>query len=168
MRHGASSSYIDSPATGLSDYLNGRVEKLADIIVQDDKYEHLHILPIGTIPPNPTELLFDERMKQIIDTVRRQYDYVFIDCPPIELVADTQILEKLADRTIFVVRSGLFERGMLAELEQIYTEKKYKNMALILNGTEGSRGRYGYKYGYRYGYHYGYGYGYHYGSDKKG
>ena len=90
---------------------------------------------------------------------------MLIDCPPIELVADTQIIEKLADRTIFVIRAGLLERSMLVELEKIYDEKKYKNMSMILNGTEESGGRYG--YGYRYGYHYGYGSGYHYGSDEK-
>ena len=77
---------------------------------------------VGTIPPNPTELLFDDRLKQVIDTVREQYEYVLIDCPPIELVADTQIIEKLADRTIFVVRAGLLELSMLAELEKIYGE----------------------------------------------
>ena len=163
LRHGSASSYIDSPAKGLSDYLGGGIDNLNEIIVTDSKHESMDILPVGTIPPNPTELLFDERLKQVIDTVREQYDYVLIDCPPIELVADTQIIEKLADRTIFVVRAGLLERSMLAELEKIYGEKKYKNMSLILNGTEGSGGR----YGYRYGYHYGYGSGYHYGSDEK-
>ena len=167
LRHGSASSYIDSPAKGLSDYLGGRIDNLNEIIVSDPKQKSMDILPVGTIPPNPTELLFDERLKQVIDTVRGQYDYVLIDCPPIELVADTQIIEKLADRTIFVVRAGLLERSMLAELEKIYGEKKYKNMSLILNGTEGSGGLYGYRYGYRYGYHYGYGSGYHYGSDEK-
>lgn len=167
LRHGSASSYIDSPARGLSDYLGGRIDNLNEIIVSDPKQKSMDILPVGTIPPNPTELLFDERLKQVIDTVRGQYDYVLIDCPPIELVADTQIIEKLADRTIFVVRAGLLERSMLAELEKIYEEKKYKNMSLILNGTEGSGGHYGYRYGYRYGYHYGYGSGYHYGSDEK-
>ena len=167
LRHGSASSYIDSPARGLSDYLGGRIDNLNEIIVSDPKQKSMDILPVGTIPPNPTELLFDERLKQVIDTVRGQYDYVLIDCPPIELVADTQIIEKLADRTIFVVRAGLLERSMLAELEKIYGEKKYKNMSLILNGTEGSGGHYGYRYGYRYGYHYGYGSGYHYGSDEK-
>ena len=167
LRHGSASSYIDSPAKGLSDYLGGRIDNLNEIIVSDPKQKSMDILPVGTIPPNPTELLFDERLKQVIDTVRGQYDYVLIDCPPIELVADTQIIEKLADRTIFVVRAGLLERSMLAELEKIYEEKKYKNMSLILNGTEGSGGRYGYRYSYRYGYHYGYGSGYHYGSDEK-
>ena len=167
LRHGSASSYIDSPTKGLSDYLGGRIDNLNEIIVTNPKQKYLDILPVGTIPPNPTELLFDDRLKQVIDTVREQYEYVLIDCPPIELVADTQIIEKLADRTIFVVRAGLLELSMLAELEKIYGEKKYKNMSLILNGTEGSGGHYGYRYGYRYGYHYGYGSGYHYGSDEK-
>ena len=163
LRHASASSYIDSPDKGLSDYLGGRIDNLDEIIVPDPKHKSMDILPVGTIPPNPTELLFDERLKQTIDTVREQYDYVLIDCPPVELVADTQIIEKLTDRTIFVVRAGLLERSMLSELEKIYDEKKYKNMSLILNGTEGSGGRYGYCYGYRYGY----GSGYHYGSDGK-
>lgn len=123
LRHGSASSYIDSPAKGLSDYLGGRIDNLNEIIVSDPKQKSMDILPVGTIPPNPTELLFDERLKQVIDTVRGQYDYVLIDCPPIELVADTQIIEKLADRSIFVVRAGLLERSMLAELEKIYGEK---------------------------------------------
>lgn len=100
LRHGSASSYIDSPAKGLSDYLGGRIDNLDEIIVPDPKHKSMDILPVGTIPPNPTELLFDERLKQTIDTVREQYDYVLIDCPPVELVADTQIIEKLADRTI--------------------------------------------------------------------
>lgn len=163
LRHGSASSYIGSPAKGLSDYLGGRIDGLDEIIVADPNHGNLDILPVGTIPPNPTELLFDDRLGQVIDTVRERYDFVLIDCPPVELVADTQIIEKLVDRTIFVVRAGLLERSMLAELEKLYEEKKYKNMSLILNGTEGSGGR----YGYRYGYHYGYGSGYHYGSDEK-
>lgn len=164
MRHGSTSAYVGSPQTGLSNYLSGHVNNLKDIIVTDARHANLQILPVGTIPPNPTELLFSDRLKQLIDTVRSQYDYIFIDCPPIEMVADTQIIEQLADRTLFVVRTGLLERSMLPELQRIYDEKKYKNMALILNGTVGSGGHYGYRYGYRYGYHYGYGSGSYYGS----
>ncbi len=167
LRHASTSSYVGSPTVGLSDYLNGRVADLNSVVVQDSTHKNLHVLPVGTIPPNPTELLYDNRMKQIIDKVRGQYDYVLIDCPPVEMVADTQILEKFADRTIFVVRAGLFERNMLSELENLYQEKKYKNMSIILNCTEGSGGRYGYKYGYRYAYHYGYGYGYGYNYGSK-
>ncbi len=165
LRHGSASSYVDSPHKGLSDYLNGRIDKLDDIVVPVPGYNLLDILPMGTMPPNPTELISNERMKRIVNDVRDKYEYVFIDCPPIEMVADAQILEKMADRTIFVVRAGLMERDMLPELQNIYDDKTYKNMCLVLNGTEDGGGRYGYGYRNRY-YGYGYGYSYHYGSDK--
>lgn len=149
LRHGSSSTYAGSPKPGLSDYLGGHVEELDDIIVTNNKYSGLQILPIGTIPPNPTELLFSDRFKQIMDKVKGQYDYVLVDCPPIELVADTQIIGRHADRTIFIVRTGLLERSVLPELETLYQEKKYKNMCVVLNGTDTRRSN-GYRYGYGY------------------
>ncbi len=157
LRRATSSSYVESPKVGLSDFLSGRESDYKKVIVTGKIAPNLSVLPVGTIPPNPTELLFSDRMKTLVEAVRKEYDYVLIDCPPLELVADTRILEKLADRTIFVARAGLLERSMLRELEDIYAEKKYKNMAIILNGTK-SPGKYGYKYGYGYGYHH-YGYG---------
>ena len=110
------------------------------------------MLPVGTIPPNPTELLATPLFEDLITRLRELYDYIFIDCPPVDIVADTQIIEKLTDRTIFVVRAGLLERDMLPELQRMYDEKRFKNMALLLNGTEGGSNRYGYRYGYKYGY----------------
>lgn len=169
LRHGSASMLVGSPGEGLSDYLNGRTDDLQGIICRGEEnglVEGFDVMPIGTMPPNPTELLFTDRLEKMIQQMRQVYDYVFIDCPPVEIVADTQIIEKLADRTIFVVRSGLMERSMLGDIENLYKEKKFKNMALILNGTKAQGGRYGHYY--RYGYHYGYGYGYHYGSDKNG
>ncbi len=151
LRHGSASAYIDSPKPGLSEYLNGRINDLKEIIVSNKIHQNLDVIPIGTNPPNPTELLFNERMKQVIESVRSLYDYIFVDCPPIDIVADTQILEKLADRTIFVIRAGLLERSMLTELESLYINKKYKNMALILNGTDSNGGQHRYRYGYYYG-----------------
>jgi capsular exopolysaccharide synthesis family protein len=159
MRHASASSYVDSPRKGLSDYLTGRVTNLSEIIVHDPQYNHLDVLPVGVIPPNPTELLLGERFKQLIETVRGMYHCVIIDSPPIEIVADAQIIETQVDRTIFVLRSGLFEKSLLSELERLYAENKYKNMSVILNGTGGTTNRYGYqRYGYSYGYGYGYGY----------
>ena len=77
-----------------------------------------------------------------------------------DIMADTQIISQYADRTIFVVRAGLFERAMLPQLEETYKSGKYKNMSLVLNGTTAAGdGRYGYKYGYRYGYKDSYHYG---------
>ena len=61
---------------------------------------------------------------------------------------------------LFVVRAGLLKRSMLTELQNIYDTRRFKNLSLILNGTQSSGGRYSYRYGYRYGYHYGYAYGY--------
>lgn len=160
LRHGSTSSYINSPKQGLTNYLNGAVNDISKIIVPLPKYSGVDIIPIGTIPPNPTELLEENRLKELLESVRHNYDYVFIDCPPVDIVADTQIIEQYADRTIFIVRAGLLERSMLQELENMYTEKRFKNLAIILNGTISSNSRYGYKYGYKYGYQYGYGYGY--------
>ncbi len=157
LRHGSASAYLDKHAKGLSDYL-GKRERDADSLIQENPdYPNLHMLPSGTIPPNPTELLAEPSFKELIEQLRSRYDYIFIDCPPIDIVADTQIIEKLADRTIFVVRAGLLEREMLPELQRNYDEKRFKNMALVLNGTEGGGKRYGYRYGYKYGYKYGYG-----------
>ena len=156
LRHGSISSYVDSPETGLSDYLSGITDDWKKIIARDNRYENFHILPIGKVPPNPTELIENDRMEGLIEQLRSEYDFIFIDCPPIDIVADAQILEKVADRTFFVIRAGLLDRSMLPELENIYQKKRFKNLSLILNGTESTGGRYSYRYGYRYGYHYGY------------
>ncbi len=168
MRHGSTSAYISSPKTGISNYLSKGIDDINSAIVQYKGYEGLHILPVGTIPPNPTELLHEKRFGEMITTLRNSYDYILIDCPPVDIVADTQIIEEFADRTLFVVRTGLLARNMLDELENIHEEKRLKNLALILNGTYSHGGyyKYGYRYGYRYSYRYGYRYGYH-GDEKK-
>lgn len=172
MRHGSASAYISSPKTGISNYLSRGIDDIESAIVKYDGYEGMHILPVGTIPPNPTELLHEERFGKLISELRNIYDYILIDCPPVDIVADTHIIETHTDRTLFVVRTGLLSRNMLDELEIIHAEKRLKNLAIILNGTYSHGGyykysyRYGYRYSYRYGYRYGYKYGY-YGDKKK-
>lgn len=164
LRRGSTSVYVGSPHHGLSNYLAGKIEHIEDVIVPASETVRFDVLPVGTIPPNPTELLAGERLQALLANFRVRYDYILIDCPPIELVADTHIIGKYADRTIFVVRAGLLERSMLPELEALYTEHKFKNMTVLLNGTEGNGS---YRYGYRYGYHYGYGSSYYYGNEKQ-
>lgn len=164
LRRGSTSVYVGSPHHGLSNYLAGKVQRIEDVIVPASEAVHFDVLPVGTIPPNPTELLAGERFQTLLAELRTRYDYILIDCPPIELVADTHIIGKYVDETIFVVRAGLLERSMLSELQRIYTEHKFKNMVVLLNGTEGSGS---YHYGYRYGYHYGYGSNYYYGKEQK-
>ena len=166
MRHGSTSAYVNKPATGLSDYLSGGVKESDSIIVADTTCQGLHVIPIGSTPPNPTELLHGKRFSELIKEMREKFDYILIDCPPIDIIADTQIIAENADRTIFVVRANLLDRDMLYELEDIYEKKRFSNMSMILNGTYASQGRYGYRYGYSYSYGYGYGYGYGYHEKK--
>lgn len=162
LRRASLSAYVGSPKTGVSDYLNGRLDDWEGIVTPVEGYETLSVMPVGTIPPNPAELLYSPRLQPLLDALSAQYDMIFLDCPPVEIVADSSIIAKYANLTIFVVRAGLMEREMLPTIEQYYKEKRFSNMCLLLNGTMAASGHYGY---HRYGYHYGYSYGYgHYGS----
>jgi len=153
LRRGSLSAYAGKPHKGLSGYLNGKYEDYHDLIVPLGPVD---VLPCGALPPNPSELLYTPRFAQLIEAVRDEYDYVLLDCPPVEMVADPAIINRFADLTIFVVRAGLMEKGLLPEIDLWYTEKKYNNLVLLLNGTDARGGRYGYhRYGYhKYGYHY--------------
>ncbi|MCM1450891.1 MAG: polysaccharide biosynthesis tyrosine autokinase [Clostridium sp.] len=157
LRKGSLSKYggKDRKSEGISDYLAGRVSDVTEIIVHNAAGVKVDLIPSGTLPPNPTELLFSPLLPELLETLKAHYDYVFLDCPPVEVVADTSIINKLADKTIFIIRAGLLERSMLPEIEKFYTTNKYQNMSILLNGTESSHGKYGYRYGYKYGYRYG-------------
>jgi Mrp family chromosome partitioning ATPase len=101
--------------------------------------------------------LESERFSQLLQTLASEYKYIFIDCPPLDIVADTHIIGKFATESIFLIRCGLLERSMLGEVEKLYTEKKLKNLSVILNGIDIKAGKYGYKYGYNNGSNYSYG-----------
>lgn len=156
LRKASMSTFVDSPQRGISDYLNGQYEKVEDVMVKERIHKNLDVLPVGTIPPNPTELLFSERLSSLVKSMRDHYDLIVIDCPPIDIVADASIINNLVDVTIYVLRSGLLDRHMLPEVEKYYVEKRFNNMVLLLNGTTEESNGYGYR---RYGYGYGYGYG---------
>lgn len=154
MRRATASRLLHSPSIGISDWLSGRETDMDRILFRTDIHENLWMMPVGTIPPNPTELLQDGRLKELIDALKDSFDYIFIDCPPINIVADTQIISKVADRTVFIVRAGLLERSMLPELEADFRDGRYPGLCMVLNGTVSKGGRYGYSYGYSYGYGY--------------
>ena len=154
LRKGSLSNYAGSPEHGVSNYLSGQEDDYRGLIVDVGK---LHIMPCGSIPPNPSELLFSPRFTRMIDEVKAEYDYVFLDCPPVEVVADASIISPYADLTLFVIRVGNMERDYLQDVEEWYHNKKFGNLAILLNGVESAKIGYGY---HKYGYHYGsYGYG---------
>ena len=165
LRRASLSKFADSPRKGLADYLSGACNDISNVIVKNCVGKGLDILPVGAIPPNPTELLETERFISLISYLRTQYDYIFIDCPPGEMMADAQIIADVADRTIFVMRVGLFQRSMLAEVEKLYKTKKYPNIMIVINDSV-TGGRYGYSYSYGYGYSKSAKYYNHYASDK--
>lgn len=84
----------------MSDYLSGRIGNWEETLVSHDKYANLKMIPVGTVPPNPTELLENGKFAGLLAQLRTRYDYIFVDCPPIDIVADTQIIEKVTDRTL--------------------------------------------------------------------
>lgn len=151
LRHGSTSELIGSPAKGISDFLSGGVSDWHSLVVTDGSMQGADVLPVGHFPPNPTELLEVDRFSEMVTEMSREYDYVIIDCPPVNAMADARIIEKISDRCIFVVRIGHLERENLPELEKLYKNKEYKNMSVILNGIQ----QYGRKkmYGYSDGYH---------------
>ena len=158
LRHASASKFCGSPKHGISDYLVGDVDKIDDLVVKVEGEEHLFILPVGTIPPNPSELIGDPRFGDAVNRLRELFDIVLIDCPPVDVVADAQIIAPYVDRTILVVRAGLLERSMIPNIDALYDSGRFNNLTLVLNGTE-STGVYNYHYGYHYGYHSGYEYG---------
>lgn len=165
MRRASLSQYAGNPKQGLSDYLNQEGQQWEDLVVSIGEKYKVDIIPVGTIPRNPTELLFSKKLTVLIDALREKYDLVLFDCPPVEIVADTTIIARWADTTLFVVRAGLMERDMLPVLDGYYEDKKFNQMLTLLNGSIAAGSSYSvhrnsFQYGYKGGYGYGYGYGY--------
>ena len=148
LRRASLSRYVGSPGRGLSGYLAGLELTAGDITVEVVGCPGFDIIPVGAIPPNPSELLLSGRLGQLLDELRGKYDHVLLDCPPDGIVADAAIIARQAASTLFVVRAGLMERNMLPEVDGLYAAGKYNGMALVLNATENTPKKYGYRYGY--------------------
>lgn len=125
--------------------------------------ENLDILLSGSIPPNPSELLGSQRMRELLQELRESYDYIFLDSPPINLVTDTVVLAPESDGVLFLVRADKSEKGAVAYGVRQLEYSKTKILGFILNGVDMEKTHYGKKkYGYRRYFDYGrYGYGRH-------
>jgi len=152
---------------GMSGWLVGDTDKFEDVLIKDGASQGVDLVPSGALPPNPAELLLNDRLEMIIDWLRERYEYVFIDCVPTGIVADSDIVKRVVDSTLFIVRSGRLDKRDLPGLQFMYEQHKYPGFCIILNGIQIKKHGYGYGYGYGYGSGYGYGYGYGYSSTKK-
>ncbi|SHG29096.1 capsular exopolysaccharide family [Flavobacterium fluvii] len=140
--------YIDLPSSaGLTNYLSSSNVKIEDYIFKHKGFEQLYVLPPGSIPPNPTELLMSKKVDELFVQFKKEYDFIIVDTAPVSLVSDTLIIAKQADTFVYVVRANVLDKRMLHIPEVLYREKKLPNMALLLNDAETKKG-YGYGYGY--------------------
>ncbi len=150
---------------GLSHLLSAR-NGLEDVLLETD-VENLHIIMAGRVPPNPAELLSNARMKKLIEICRSEYDYVIVDCPPINLVVDAAIVAPLCDGIVLVVSSGnvpyRLAQSALIQLEATGCPI----LGAVLNMVDQKNDKYYYRKGYyRKGYYQKY-YGDYYGDYRK-
>ncbi len=147
LRKAALSKWVGRTDRGISNYLIGHAS-FDDVVVHgtgDNK--GLDIVPVGIIPPNPVELLSQSCLPALLEKLREEYDYIVIDCPPAEIVADTRIISGYCDMTLFIIRAGLFQRSMLPELDVWAETGRYKNLSILLNGSTAiARSKYNHSY----------------------
>ena len=163
---------LSSKEKGITQYLANPEMDLMSLIQQSDVNKNLYILPGGTVPPNPTELLARDGLDKAIEILKKNFDYVILDTAPIGMVTDTLLIGRVADLSAYVCRTDYTHKAEYTLINELYHEKKLPNLCTIINGVDLKRRKYGYYYGYgKYGKHYGYGkrygYGYGYGQEKK-
>ena len=165
---------IRKPALGRLFNITDRQAGITTLLVKDHVTEadlnsqiresgankNLDLLLAGPVPPNPTELLARSNVKDILELLKLQYDYIILDTAPIGLVTDTLQIGKYADVTCFVCRADYTPKASLAIVNTLYAEKKLPNIGIVINGIDMSKKKYGYYYGYgKYGKYARYGYG---------
>ncbi|WP_423818776.1 polysaccharide biosynthesis tyrosine autokinase [Salinimicrobium sp. TIG7-5_MAKvit] len=143
---------------GLSDFLYD-MDIRAENVIQPMKQDNIPVDVIfsGAIPPNPAELLMNDRMEELLKSQKENYDFIIVDTAPTMIVTDTLLISQLADTTLYVVRAGYTEKKLLDFPKDLKQQGKLKGLAIVLNDVDYSKFSYGAKYGYSYGYGYGYG-----------
>ena len=167
---------IERGYKGLSTFLADKnVDDLDDLIIKGSNPKEMDILLSGAIPPNPSELLMRPRMKELLERLKEQYDFILIDSAPLLLVSDTTALLPLSDLVVYVSRAQYSDKNIFTFIKELQNRPNIPPFGMVLNGLiAGPRSGYNYKYGYRYSYRYrysysykyNYGYGYGYGADK--
>jgi len=128
----------------VTDYLAEPSMAVDDLIIPSGEHPNLDLLPCGTIPPNPAELLQNERVEELFAELRKRYDYIIVDTAPLALVSDTYHLDRVADMTLFVCRYKYTPAEMIDYINNIIDQQRMHHVACVLNGVKGLRAGYGY------------------------
>jgi len=140
---------------GISNYLIGQ-SNYKEIIKPVEQQPNYFIITSGPKPPNPAELLLNGRIETLISELKKEYDYILLDAPPVGLVADAQIVANIADATLYIVRYNYTAKNQIKFLEEYKKMGVFRNLNIVFNSVDAAALAYG--YGYSYGYGYGYGY----------
>ena len=162
---------------GITQYLTNTTANLMDFVQPSDINKNLFILPGGTVPPNPTELLARGGLEKAIETLKANFDYVILDTAPVGMVTDTLLIGRVADLSVYVCRADYTHKAEFTLINELAENNKLPNLCIAVNGLDLNSRKYGYYYGYgkygkyygygkRYGYGYGYGYGEKHGGEK--
>ena len=162
---------LSNKERGITQYLSNPETDLMELVQLSDVNKNLFILPGGTVPPNPTELLARNGLDRAIETLKKHFDYIILDTAPIGMVTDTLLIGRVADLSVYVCRADYTHKAEYTLINELSFEKKLPNLCTVINGVDLKKRKYGYYYGYgKYGKHYGYGkrygYGYGYGQTK--
>lgn len=155
---------------GITQYLTNTTANLMDFVQPSDINKNLFILPGGTVPPNPTELLARGGLEKAIETLKANFDYVILDTAPVGMVTDTLLIGRVADLSVYVCRADYTHKAEFTLINELAENNKLSNLCIAVNGLDLNSRKYGYYYGYgKYGKYYGYGkrYGYGYGYGEK-
>ena len=156
---------------GITQFLTNPAVNLMDLVQPSDINRNLFILPGGSVPPNPTELLARDGLEKAIETLKANFDYVILDTAPVGMVTDTLLIGRTADLSVYVCRADYTRKAEFTLINELMENNKLPNLCIAINGLDLQKKKYGYYYGYgKYGKHYGYGkrygYGYGYGKEK--
>ena len=144
--------YLEINPLGVTNYFTTNSKPIEEYIIPVKGYANFDVLSSGSIPPNPTEILMNKKVKELFDSLKTQYDYIIVDTAPVSLVTDTLLVSKYADATIYVVRANKIDKEMLRIPNELYKEQKLNKLTIVLNDSDVTKG-YGYGYGYGYGAH---------------
>ncbi|GAA6255768.1 tyrosine-protein kinase [Bacteroides sp. f07] len=156
---------------GITQFLTNPAINLIDLVQASDINKNLYILPGGTVPPNPTELLARDGLEKAVETLKKSFDYVILDTAPVGMVTDTLLIGRVADLSVYVCRADYTRKAEFTLINELAENNKLPNLCIAINGLNLQKKKYGYYYGYgKYGKYYGYGkrygYGYGYGEHK--